>query len=222
MNKDLRASVAHALEQGISREDLRTLLGKAGWSEKERDEALDAFIDTPHHLAIPKRSPLTLPKESYLYFMQVAFYTITAVAFLILWFQYINLWLPDPQNADSYMIASVRSLIRTGLSMLIVSLPVFLGVSWLIGRHEATQVDAPQNALKQGFVYLGAIVASVTAAITLMVTVYEGLSGEATSKFFLKIFAILLVCAITAYITWRELRSGRERRELGMKKIGSA
>lgn len=220
MNKDLRTSVAHALEQGISREDLRALLSDAGWSEKERNEALDAFIDTRHPIAIPKRSPLTLPKESYLYFMQVAFYTISAVAFLILWFQYINLWLPDP-STFSYQETSIRSLIRTGLSMLIVSLPVFLLVSWLIGRHEATQIDAPQNPLKQGFVYLGAVVASVTAAITMMVTVYEGLSGEATGRFFLKVLAILLVCAVTAYITWRELRSERERHGRELKKMES-
>lgn len=215
MNKDLRTSVARALEQGVSRQELTALLTEAGWSETERTEALGAFLDSPHRVAIPKRSPLTIPKESYLYFMQVAFYVVTAIAFLILWFQYINLWIPDPEMAAyPYAQNEIRSLIRVGLSMLIVALPVVLGVSWLIGRHEATQPDAPENPIKQGFIYLGAIVASVTAAITLMITIFQGLSGEATGRFLLKVLAVFLVCGVTALITGQELRGKKLRMKM--------
>lgn len=210
MNRDLRLAVANALEKGLSRQDLNALLAEAGWSEKERAEALGAFLESPHPIAIPKRAPLTLAKESYLYFMQVAFYVVSAIAFLILWFQYINLWIPDPLTYP-YAQNEIRSLIRTGLSMLIVSLPIFLGISLLIGKHEKSRPDAPENPIKQGFIYLGAVTASVTAAITLMTTIYQGLSGEATGRFLLKVLAILLVCGVTALITGRELR-GQKRR----------
>lgn len=213
MNRDLRLAVGHALEQGISRDILRETLTRAGWTEKEREEALETFVESTHPIAIPVRAPTTLAKESYLYFMQVFFYTLTAIAFLILWFQYINLWIPtDTINAygDS---SGARDLIRTGLSILIVSLPVFLVVSRFIAKHESRLVEPPQNALKQGFMYLGAVAASVTASITLMMTVYTGLNGEATARFLLKGLALLLICGLTAFLASYELRSDRERRE---------
>ncbi|MBP7005892.1 hypothetical protein KBB27_02095 [Patescibacteria group bacterium] len=213
MNRDLRTAVGHALEQGISRSELRETLARAGWTEKEREEALQTFVESSHPIAIPVRAPVTLAKESYLYFMQVLFYTLSAIAFLILWFQYINIWLPTDPTGYSDAYSSTRELIRTGLSMLSVSLPVFLLTSYFVTKHETGLVEAPQNALKQGFMYLGAIAASVTAAVTLMTTIYTGLNGEATSRFLLKVLAILLICGLTAFLASHELRSDRERRE---------
>ncbi len=207
MNKDLRQSVANALEQGVSRKDVREMVAKAGWTDKEADEVLGTYVESTLPVAIPKREPITHAKESYLYFMQVISYIALAIAFLILWFQYINLWLPrGAMYPYIYEENSLRELIRVGLSMLIVSLPTFLGVSYAISKHEARMTDRQQNGIKQGALYLGALAASIAAAITLMVTVYMGLNGEATGKFLLKVLAILLVCGVTGFLAWRELR----------------
>lgn len=212
MNKDLRQSVANALEQGVSRKDVREMVAKAGWTDKEADEVLGTYVESTLPVAIPKREPITYAKESYLYFMQVISYTAFAVAFLILWFQYINLWLPLGA-LESYQATSIRELIRIGLSILIVSLPVLLGISYIISKHESQMSDRQQNPVKQGSLYLGALAASIAAAITLMVTIYMGLNGEATGRFLLKVFAILLVCGITGFLAWRELRFKKDMRE---------
>ena len=211
MNKDLRLSVSRALEHGVSRENVRELVNKAGWTSKETDEVLETFVESPEPVAIPKREPVRFAKESYLYIMQVISYTTFAIAFLILWFQYLNKWLPD-SVVGTYQDTSIVGLIRVGLSIFIVALPVFLGISWMINNHESKLTDGRQNAVKQGSLYLGSLVASIAASITLMVTVYTGLSGEATGRFLLKVLAILLVCGVTGFLAWRELRFEKDRR----------
>lgn len=213
MQKDLREATSQALMQGLSREDVRALLKQGGWQKDEVEQALALFVDTDKPVAIPVRAPVRFAKESYLYLMQTISYVVSAIAFLILWFQYLNTWLPDPFISDSYRYESARSLIRTGLSMLIVALPIFLFVSSVIRKDEANRADAPQNPTKQGILYLGAFVASCAAAITLMVTIYAGLSGEATLRFLLKVLAVLTVCGATGWIARQELRTEAARKK---------
>ena len=213
MQKDLREATAHALKQGLSREAIRDLLHQGGWQKDEVEQALGLFVDTSQPVAIPVRAPVRFAKEGYLYLMQTISYVVSAMAFLILWFQYLNTWLPDPLITDSYRVDSARSLIRTGLSMLIVSLPIFLLVSSSIRKDEADRADAPQNPTKQGILYLGVFIASCAAAITLMVTIYAGLSGEATARFLLKVLAVLLVCGATGWIARQELKTEASRKK---------
>ena len=211
MQKDLREATSHALEQGLTHDEIRTLLEKGGWPVAEIDQALALFVVTDKPVAIPVRSPVRFAKEGYLYLMQTLSYVVSAIAFLILWFQYLNTWFPGPFTVDSYRPEATRSLIRTGLSMLIVALPVFLYVSSIIRKDEASRADAPQNTTKQAVLYLGAFVASCAAAITLMVTLYAGLSGEATLHFFLKLVAVFIACAGTVWIAKQELRTEASR-----------
>lgn len=218
MNKDLRTSVARALEQGVSRSAVRELVTKAGWTSKEVDEVIETFVESDAPVAIPRREPVRFAKESYLYIMQVISYTTVAVSFLILWFQYINQWLPDGDVIDSgygYQATAIRELIRVGMSMFIVAMPILLSISWVISKHEHQITDGKQNAVKQGSLYLGSLVASIAAAITLMVTIFAGLNGEATGRFLLKVLAILIVCGVTGYLAWRELRFERNRKTTG-------
>ncbi len=210
MQKDLREAVASSLKQGVSREKIEALMMEGGWKQTEVQEALAAFVVTPEAVAIPVRAPVTFAKESYLYLMQMLSYIISSVAFLILWFQYLNVWMPDAVS-DTYMITNAKELIRTGMSMLIVALPIFFLVSSSVRKTEAETADAPRNATKQGMLYLGAFAATIAASITLMVTVYQGLSGEATVRFLLKVLAILLVCGVTGFLARYELRSEKTR-----------
>lgn len=210
MSKDLRNAVEQGLRQGLSRDTLRTLAKQGGWLDDEVEDELRSFVDTPEPVAMPVRKPVRFAKESYLYLMQTTSYVVSAVAFTILWFQYLNTWLPDVAM-ESYRSSTVRELIRTGISMLVVAVPTLLLVTRSIRRHERTAVDAPLNATKQGVLYLGTFVASLSAAITLMVTVYAGLSGEATLRFLLKVGIILLVCAVTAWLARTELQQKASR-----------
>ncbi len=212
MNKDLRTSVARALEQGVSRSAVRELVSKAGWTPEEINEVMETFVESDAPVAIPRREPVRFAKESYLYIMQVISYTTVAVSFLILWFQYINQWLPEG-DVYGYQATSVREFIRVGMSMFIVAMPVLLSISWVISKHEHQITDGKQNAVKQGSLYLGSLVASIAAAITLMVTIFAGLNGEATGRFLLKVLAILIVCGVTGYLAWRELRFERNRKQ---------
>ncbi len=206
MQKDLRLAVIRALEQGHSSQEVKTTLEKGGWSPEEIQEVLQSLIVGEKGAVLPVRKPVTFAKESYLYLMQAIAYIAVSISMLVLWFQYLNLWLPDALSSDySYTRESAQSLIRTGLSILIVAFPVFAYVSHLIREMEASFANAPQNTTKQGVLYLMSFVASMVAIITLMVTVFQGLNGEATLRFFAKVVGILALCGWTGWIARREL-----------------
>lgn len=213
MHKDLRSALESGLKQGLSRDTIRSLAKQGGWTEQEIQEAMASFVETELPIAIPVRKPVRFARETYLYLMQITSYVVSAIAFLILWFQYLNIWLPDNITDYSYAQNSARDLIRIGLSMLIVSVPILLLVSRSIRRYEAAVPDAPLNSTKQGALYFGAFVASVVAAVTLMATVYTGLNGEATLRFLLKVLAILLVCGATTWLGRVELKQESIRRK---------
>ena len=213
MQKDLRDAVVRGLEQGHSPSSIEAGLEQGGWSAEEIREALQAFVVSEKHLVLPVRKPVTFAKESYLYLMQAVAYIAMIVSTLILWFQYLNIWLPDPLVTDFYVQNARQDLIRTGLSILIVAFPVFVYVSALIRRMEEGFANAPRNATKQGTLYLMSFVASITAIITLMVTIFNGLSGEATIRFSLKVLMILTLCAVTGWIAQRELHLTKPSKE---------
>lgn len=208
MQKDLRIAVIRAFEQGHSSQEVRSSLEKGGWSEEEIQEVLQSVVVSDNHLVLPVRKPVTFAKESYLYLMQAVAYIAVIISMLVLWFQYLNLWIPDPLggvNDYRYVREAVEGLIRTGLSILIVALPVFVYVSHLIRRMEESFANAPQNTTKQGVLYFMSFVASMVAIITLMITVFQGLNGEATLRFGLKVLMILGLCAFTGWVARREL-----------------
>lgn len=209
MQKDLRIAVIRAFEQGHSSQDVRSTLEKGGWSSEEIQEVLQSVVVSDNHLVLPVRKPVTFAKESYLYLMQAVAYIAVIISMLVLWFQYLNLWIPDPLGGSAYDYRYVREavegLIRTGLSILIVALPVFVYVSHLIRRMEESFANAPQNTTKQGVLYFMSFVASMVAIITLMITVFQGLNGEATLRFGLKVLMILGLCAFTGWVARREL-----------------
>lgn len=206
MQKDLRWAVIHAFEQGHSSQEIQQTLKKGGWSSEEIQEVLQSLIVSEKGAVLPVRKPVTFAKESYLYLMQAMAYIAVSISMLVLWFQYLNLWLPDVLSGDySYMRESAQNLIRTGLSILIVAFPVFAYVSHIIRDMEANFANAPQNTTKQGTLYLMSFIASMVAIITLMVTVFQGLNGEATLRFFAKVLGILALCGWTGWIARREL-----------------
>ena len=64
---ELAHFVREALASGRTRPEISDALDDAGWSEKERADALDAYADTDFIPPIPRPRPYVSAKDAFLY-----------------------------------------------------------------------------------------------------------------------------------------------------------
>lgn len=141
----------------------------------------------------------------------VALY-VSAVSFIALWFGYINYFYRD---FGSYLTGVLDS-IRWSTSILIIVFPVFILLSWLLGREFKHEPGKRETKIRKWLIYLTLFVSAVTIIIDLVTLVYNFTGGGLTTSFFLKIAIVLAVAgAIFGYELWdlkrTETRSSKAR-----------
>ncbi len=140
------------------------------------------------------------PKDVFLHLLMIVSLIGTVVSFITLWFQYINKLFPDKLD---YYYESVSSAIRMSTSALLVLFPVFLLVSWLIGRDFKNNPDKLEMKIRKWLLYLTLFIAAITIIVDLITLIYNFYGGELTTRFVLKIIVVLAVAAsVFGYYFW--------------------
>ena len=123
----------------------------------------------------------------------------SVVSFITIWFQYVNFLYPD----INHYYPSILDGIRWATSILVVVFPVFVLLSWMLGREFKSQPDKRETWVRRWLVYLTLFVSAVTIIVDLITLVYNFFNGELTSSFFLKVLVILIVAvAVFGYYMW--------------------
>ncbi len=152
--------------------------------------------------------PKTSPKDFFLHLLSMVTLYASAVSFSTVAFQIINLNIPDllDQSSYGYTMMHVRALLRTGLSMLIVMLPVFIGT--LYALKKSYQKDEAKRNLRvhKWLIYFTLFVAIVINLITLIFLVNHFLDGEVTLRFLLKTLTVFFVAGSTIAYYWFDLK----------------
>lgn len=113
------------------------------------------------------------------------------IALLVIFFQLINHVLPDPLSYGG----SISELIRWGLSGVIVAFPVFAGIMFFFRKKEIKRPSFP--------IYFTLFVAAITAVVDIAVLIYNFTGGEVTTRFLLKVLAVLVVTgAVFGFEMW--------------------
>ncbi|MDA1038191.1 MAG: DUF5671 domain-containing protein [bacterium] len=131
----------------------------------------------------------------------LAFITLywSMIALLTILFQVINKLLPDVlQYADP-----TSGPLRWGLSGVIVAYPVFVGVMMFFRNNKIHRPKFP--------IYFTLFVAGLTGIIDFATLVYTLTGGDITTRFILKVLAVLLVVgAVFGYELWNLKRKEGE------------
>jgi len=142
----------------------------------------------------------TTPKDVFLHLLNILTFFVSIVAFIMLYIQYISALFPDPLN---FYYTSIADAVRVATSILVVAVPVFILTSWLLGRDLANNPAKRELTLRKCLVYFTLFISAVTIIVDLIMFVYSFLSGELTSRFFLKVLVVLLVAAaVFGYYIW--------------------
>lgn len=144
--------------------------------------------------------PRNTPKDVFLHLFNIFTFYLSVVSFITLYIQYIAVAFPDPLN---FYFNSISNSVRVSSSILFVAIPAYIFTSWLFAKEFAVNPERRDFKLRKWLIYFTLFVAAVTIIIDLMIFIYNFLSGELTTQFFLKILVVLLVAAaVFGYYIW--------------------
>ena len=148
------------------------------------------------------------PRDIFLHFLNIFTFYISVISFITLFIQYVNVLFPDTLN---FYYTGITDAIRLSSSVLLVAVPVYLLTCWLLGRDLKKNIGKRGLRLRKSLIYFTLFLAAVAMIIDLITLVNNFLSGELTSRFFLKTLVVLAVAAaVFGYYVWDLKRKDQE------------
>ncbi len=202
MRDQLALFVREALLRGVDRQEVRQVLLNAKWPEDEVDAALDAYVDAQFPVPIPRPQAYVSARDAFGYLVLFSTLYVSAVAFVQLIYQFINLGFPDAADAYWRVESSLRS-IRWSTASLLLSFPVFL---WLSRSNYRAARDDPEkrtSKIRKWLTYLTLFIAATVLMSDGVTLLYFFLGGDVTVRFLLKVLTVAAVGgAAFGYYLW--------------------
>ncbi len=150
------------------------------------------------------------PKDIFLHLLAIIALYVSAGSFIALLFQYINVYFPDiVADGDYWALQSAYSGIRWSIAVLVVVFPVYIWISWFLGRMYGETPDLKNIKTRKWLLYFTLFAAAVIIIGDLVTLIYNFLQGELTARFLLKILAVGVVAAAVFWHYLLELRQSR-------------
>lgn len=196
---DVAGFIRHARDRNMSHEMIRHLLLSGGWKDKEICNQLALIeLNWPIPLAREKGGA----REAFFYLTAFTCLYVSAVAFIIMVFNLIEVTIPDATD-DFWTAEWAYSTIRSTLSTVVVFFPLYLVFTWLIHRDTKRGKIVAGGAVERWLTYLTLFVIGMTVLIDAASLLYWLLEGEVTIRLVCKAFVLFVVmCGIFAYL-WR-------------------
>lgn len=154
----------------------------------------------PEEATIKPEKQKSSPKDVFMHLLMIAMLYVGTFSFISLWFDYINFLFPDALN---YYYQGILDGVLWATATLIVVFPVYILLSWLLGKEMVAEPEKRELRVRKWLVYLTLFIAAIAIIVDVVRLVYNFLSGELTLPFFLKIFVVLLVAALVfGYYLW--------------------
>jgi len=140
------------------------------------------------------------PRDVFLHLLAIVTLYIAAVSFGTLLFQYVNYFFPDPLNDP---IGGASSAVRWALASLVIVFPVYVWISWFLGRDAAREPAKRELRIRKWLLYFTLFLAAVVMITDLVALIYTFLGGELSARFMLKVLAVLsIAAAVFVYYFW--------------------
>lgn len=184
---ELAHFVREALASGRSRPEINDALTAAGWSDKERTDAINAYSDSNFTPPVPRPRPYVSAKDAFLYGLLFLMLGVSAFSLNNLFFAIIHLNFP---GEDPTITSEEFHTIRWSISTLIFSLPLFVWLGWLTARAVGKDSGKRRSAIRKSLTYLTLFVAALFVLGDLITLVFYLLSGDTTLRFLLKVLSV--------------------------------
>jgi hypothetical protein len=203
---ELQHFVKEGLARGLERPALHAALRQAGWDLEQVDSALATYSEVDFPIPVPRPRPYLSAREAFLYLVLFSTLYISAINLGSLFFQFINLALPDSTIGYTPGPESIRSSIRWAVSSLIVAFPVFIYVASITTREIRQDPAKRGSKVRRWLTYLTLFIASGVIIGDLIALLNDVLGGELTVRFLLKAIVVAVIAAGTFLYYLRDLR----------------
>ena len=144
-DKALSEFVKESLQSGQKRDAITQALQQSGWKSDEIRAALDAYTDVDFPVAVPRPRPYLSAREAFLYLFFFILLGIVSYSLGSLLFGLINQMLPDEAAANQWQSVRSERQIRSGISGLVVSTPVFLFLANILRKSRRSNPDLQRS-----------------------------------------------------------------------------
>ncbi len=136
------------------------------------------------------------PKDVFLHLLALIALYASAISFILLIFEYINILIPDTLQVGSsyhYSLDSSHNAIRWYLSMLIVIFPVYAITNWFLNKNYRMFPEKRNLRIRKWLIYFTLFLTAIIIISDLVALLYNALGGELTSRFLLKMITVFFV-----------------------------
>ena len=208
-SEELRSFIKDGLAHGVSRVDLKDVLGRAGWAAGDVQGALTSFAEVEFPIPVPRPQPYLSARDAFMYLLLFTTLYVSAFSLGSLLFQLVDQAFPDPAAA-SFAAEAARVAIRWSVASLVVACPVFLGVSRSISRDLATDPSKRASKVRRWLTYLTLFVAAGVLIGDVTTLVYNLLGGELTGRFVLKALTVGSIAGTAFWYYLSDLRTDEQ------------
>lgn len=148
------------------------------------------------------------PKDFFLHLLATITFYASVVAFIAMLFAYVDVKIPDILYTDSYgggsyYLQAAQSTVRWTSAVLLVIFPVFILLSWIIGKEYRTMPEKRELRVRKWLAYFTIFLSAVTLIIDLVTLIYRFYSGDYSWNFFVKVLVVLFVMGFALiYYLW--------------------
>ena len=148
------------------------------------------------------------PKDVFLHLFNIVTFYLSVIGLITLYVNYINALFPDALN---YYFSGISQGVRWASSVLFIAVPAYLISSWMLGKDIKQQPEKRDLKLRKWLIYFTLFVSAITMIVDLMIFVYYFLDGEISTRFFLKVLAVLQVAGtVFGYYFWELKRDNKK------------
>ncbi len=133
----------------------------------------------------------TTPKDFFLHLGVIVALFVSTISLLTLLFRIINISFPD--QLEYYFSDPYSAGIRWSIASLLIVFPLYVLLSWLLNRNYVQDPAKRDLWIRKWLIYITLFVAGVTLVINLITLINYFLGGEITTRFILKVLAVLII-----------------------------
>lgn len=160
------------------------------------------------------------PRDFFLNVASMAALYVSAVSLITLLFQYTDYLFPD-RVSSTYAYDPYSGAIRFAIASLIIIFPLYIFFTRLVHQDLRRDPTKREGMFRRWLIYITLFIAGATVAGDLIALINTYLSGEITTRFALKVLAVLVVAGVIFLYYWQELKGTWELRERQSKLIGA-
>lgn len=156
----------------------------------------------------------TTPKDFFVFIGSMAALYASSVSLINLLFEIINASFPD---LLTFRYDTFSSGMRWSIASLFIVFPVYIFLSWFLNKDLSKNPLKKNLAIRKWLTYFTLFIAGVTIITDLIILINTFLGGEITTRFALKVFAVLIVAGVIFAYYLYDLRRDVSQKSAKMK-----